>query len=143
MKTLRLAVLALLLGACNPAPRDDVQIQDLRIRPPLPGSEAAVAYFRVVNHSRNEIRIRHVSSSGFAAAEIHQSLLEDGIAKMRHVPVLSIPGGDSVDFAPGSYHVMLFRPLADLVPGQQVSIRLEYGDNGEVTASVAYGEGFQ
>jgi copper(I)-binding protein len=142
MKMAYLVLLAVLLGACGPAPGEAVQIEDLRIRPPLPGSEAAVAYFRVVNHGRDAIDIKGVSSQSFGAAEIHQSLLENGISRMRPVPVLRVPGRGSVDFKPGSYHVMLFRPVAGLAPGQPVSISLEYGDNGDVTASVAYGDGF-
>lgn len=142
MKPLYGLLLAILLGACQATQQDGLEIENLRIRPPLPGSEVAVAYFRLVNHGRAEIEISGVSSDSFAAAEIHRSLLQDGVSKMRRVEVLRVPGGGGVDFAPGGYHVMLFRPLAGLAPGQRVSISLEYGDNGAVTASVAYGEGF-
>ena len=142
MKPVYGLLLAILLGACQATQQDGLEIADLRIRPPLPGSKAAVAYFRLVNHGRDEVEIRGVSSDSFAAAEIHRSLLEEGISKMRRVEVLRVPGQGGGDFAPGGYHVMLFRPLAGLAPGQRVSISLEYGDNGAVTASVAYRDGF-
>lgn len=142
MKKTLLVLLAVLLGACSSAPRDGLEIQDLRIRPPLPGSAAAVAYFTIVNHGPTELEIKGVSSDSFAAAEIHRSIIEDGVSRMRHVATLSVPSQGSVAFEPGSYHVMLFRPVEGLAPGQQVSISVAYGDNGDVTASAVYGEGF-
>lgn len=142
MKKGYLALLAVLLCACNTGPNNGLEIQNLKIRPPLPGSEAAVAYFTVVNRGRADIEISGVSSSGFGAAEIHVSLLEDGISRMRRIEVLPVAGGSRVEFKPGSYHVMLFRPQPDLVPGVEVSISVRYGDNSEVTAATVYGAGF-
>lgn len=142
MKKGYFVLLALLLGACNAANDNGLEIQNLRIRPPLPGTEAAVAYFTVVNRGRADVQISGVSSSEFAGAEIHVSLLEDGISKMRRVEVLPVAGRSTVEFKPGSYHVMLFRPQPDLVPGVEVSISVRYGDNSEVTAAAAYGAGF-
>lgn len=142
MKNVFFALLATVLAACAAGHGDGLEILDLRVRPPLPGANAAVAYMRIVNHSAVDTEISAISSSRFGAAEIHLSSIDNGIASMRKLERLAVPAGGSIEFRPGSYHVMLFRPDPDLVPGQEVSIRLEYDDNKQATAFAILGEGF-
>ena len=44
------------------------------------------------------------------AAELHNHIMEKGIARMRRVDAIAVPAGKSVVLKPGGYHLMLDRP---------------------------------
>src|SRR6218665_3333735 len=43
-------------------------------------------------------------SPAAGSAEVHAMKLEDGIMKMRALPALDLPAGQTVELKPGSYH---------------------------------------
>ena len=65
--------------------------------------------------------------------EVHEMTMEDGVAKMRPVKGgLEIKPGETVEFKPGSYHVMfvgLKKPLSPASMSRNVYIRK--GRNGQ------------
>ncbi len=71
-----------------------------------------------------------------ARAEVHQSLMDNGIMKMRAVPSLPIPAGAAVTFAPGGYHVMLMGLKQPLVAGQSFPLTLTFAHAAPVTVDV-------
>ena len=62
---------------------------DVVITVPMPGALVSAGYLSLTNTTPETIRISHVVSPQFAAAEIHKSTLEDGVAKMRRIPELA------------------------------------------------------
>src|SRR6218665_3053955 len=62
------------------------------------------------------------------SAEVHAMKLEDGIMKMRALPALDLPAGQTVELKPGSYHVMLLDLKAPLVQDSTVPITLVFQD---------------
>ena len=73
----------------------------------------SAAYLTLTNNSDDAIRINRVSSPDFGAVELHESLLEDGVAKMRPVDALVIAPGSSVTLQQGGLHLMLMRKKTD------------------------------
>jgi hypothetical protein len=59
---------------------------------------------------------------------LHRSVEKEGKARMVHVDGVTVEPGESVDFAPGGYHVMLMQPNRSLEVGSSVSIRLRFSD---------------
>jgi len=51
---------------------------------------------------------------------------------MRPIPRLDIPAGGSVEFKPGSYHIMLIELVAPLKAGDKIDITLMFEKAGEV-----------
>ncbi len=102
-----LLVIALLISACGNEAQPPLIASDIEITAPLPGQAMSAGYLSLTNNSTAAIRITKVTSPEFAAVEIHQSLLENGVAKMRHIPVLTIPAGTTVKLERGGVHLML------------------------------------
>lgn len=67
-------------------------------------------YMTLNNHSDADIRITAIKSSNFTAIEMHETIVDNGIAKMRSIAPLIIAAHSSVSFAPGGKHLMLMGP---------------------------------
>ena len=71
----------------------------------------AAGYLDISNHSGTTLRITHVSSPDYASVEMHETIVEDDVARMREIPVLEIRDGESVVFERGGKHLMLMKPI--------------------------------
>jgi hypothetical protein len=78
------------------------------------------------------------TASGFEQVEIHRTTIHDGMASMEGMDSLSIPPQDSVQLAPGGYHLMLMMGSRPLQEGDTVdfSLRFKDGKTLEVHAPV-------
>jgi copper(I)-binding protein len=134
-----LALVALLpaLAACA---RGDgaLSVEDAWVRAAPPGVRASAAYMTIRNDGDAARSVVGVASAQFARASLHETRMEDGMARMRPVSTVEIRPGDSVTLAPGGLHVMLEDPARPLAAGEQASLtlRLDDGSALEVTAEV-------
>ena len=99
----------LLASACSSDREPPLVATDLEIMAPLPGQGMSAGYLTLRNNTDGVIRITSVTSLEFAAVEMHESVIEDGIAKMRRMPELLIPKKSTVQFKRGGKHLMLMR----------------------------------
>ena len=54
------------------------------------------------------------------------------MSRMAMVDSLPIPAHGSVVLGPGGYHLMLMKPAAPVVPGDQVKLVLQFGDGSSL-----------
>ncbi|MDP3740174.1 MAG: copper chaperone PCu(A)C [Hyphomonadaceae bacterium] len=99
-------VLALGLGACGQGA--GVHIENAEFRPPLGASGIGVAYFAI--RSDKADRIVAISSPEADRIEIHASVTQGGNVSMKHLAGVDLPAGETVRFAPGGMHLMVFSP---------------------------------
>lgn len=153
MKYLILAASALALTACGnaetTAPNTDpsaasesveggVEISAIYVQPPFPGRDVAAGFFSLTNNGEED-RLVSVSSSISENVEIHNHIEEDGVMKMRRIDGVDLPSGETVNFRPGSYHIMMFG--ANIPEGaEEVSVTLNYEKAEPVTMMVPVGE---
>lgn len=110
---------------------------EVRVSKPLPGTHMAAGYFTLTNNSEQPIRITRVTSPQFGKVEMHETVVEDGIARMVGLGDLTIAANSSVTFAPGSKHLMLMQPAADL---HSVTLDFHTADATVLTVSVVVGD---
>jgi copper(I)-binding protein len=99
-----------LLAACSGEPKAPLVASDIVVTASMPGGSMSAGYVSLRNNTDIEIRISKITSPTFEKIEIHESTLEDGIAKMRRIEALSIPPNSSVTLENGGKHLMLMRP---------------------------------
>jgi periplasmic copper chaperone A len=58
----------------------------------------------------------------------------DGVTSMRAIGDLTIRAGESLELAPGGFHLMMMNPLEELSPGQKVVVTLHY--QGQKTQTI-------
>jgi copper(I)-binding protein len=117
-----IALLVLCVAGCN-APPPPLVASDVEVTRPMPGMKMSAGFFVLTNNTDADMRITGVTSPQFEAVEIHETRIEDGIARMRELDALVVPAHGSTTLARGGKHLMLMRPsdLGDIVSLQLMS----------------------
>ena len=101
------------------------------VRPTAPGAKVGGAFMTLVGGKEAD-RMISASSPVAAVVELHTHLMEDGVAKMRAIPVIEVPAGGKVELKPGGLHLMLINLKAPLKAGETVPLKLRFEKAGEV-----------
>jgi copper(I)-binding protein len=140
-----LAATALTLGsilASTPGVlANDVMVMDAFARASaMSTARTGAVYMTLENHGAAADRLVAVTAEAATSAEFHETLMEDGVAKMRPVEVFDIPAGGSVELKPGGYHIMLMGLKAPLKKGDMVMLQLKFERAGLVDVMVHVGD---
>ena len=134
MRFLPLAVTAALaVAACKSSPPEPrVEVEDARVQlPVLPGRPGA-AYF-TLSSNNDPTKLVSVTSPGMERIELHETVMETGIARMRPSAAIPFPADGELVFAPGRRHAMLFGIDPALQPGDKVPLTFNLDPMGPVT----------
>ena len=129
-------------AARKPAPEPEIWVMDAWARPTaLEGAaqENSAAYLVIQNRGAGADRLIGVETDVANAVELHRSILEDGIMRMRRIDALEIPARGEVVLEPGGYHVMLIDLKAPLAAGDAVPLTLRFERTGEVEVRAIVG----
>lgn len=110
-----------------------VTVRDGYVRLPPPGSPAA-AYFTLINAGADRV-LMDADCDCAGMTMIHETVEQEGMARMRHVDAAALPRGGALTLKPGGMHVMLMRLQAPLKLGDKVSLTLRFAD-GDTLAIV-------
>ncbi|SRR5579871_12373 len=121
--------------AVHAATAAGITLEHAWARPTPPGVSVGAVYLEIVNSGAAD-RVVTARSPRAARIEIHESTLEQGIARMSERPDLAVPAGGRVRFAPAGLHLMLFGLSAPLAPGERVPLTLEFAGAGAVATVV-------
>lgn len=128
-----------LLGAPSAAvaatPGCELIIEQAWVRAAPPGAMTLAAYATVRNPCARVVAIIDVSSGDFAMAMMHETQIENGVSKMRHVASLPLAARGEVRFAPGGMHLMLMNPTRKLKAGDSVELSLKLADGRLISAN--------
>ena len=122
MKTAWFVALAVALGLAASA-QAQVSVSDAWVRGTVQGQKAAGAFMRL--KSSEGAALIAAESSVARAVEIHEMRMEGNVMRMRAVPRLDLPAGQTIELKPGGYHMMLLDLKAPLKKGEIVPIRLK------------------
>ena len=86
---------------------------------------------------KRDVRITRVTSPEYGSVEMHETVIEDGVARMSALGQVVLPAGSAVEFEPGGKHLMLMRPGDDLTV---VELAFHSGEVLLLTVSVPMGE---
>jgi copper(I)-binding protein len=98
----------------------------------MPGKTMRAAYLALTNNTDEAIRITRVTSDVFAAVELHETTVRDGVARMRALPQLDIPAGETILLERGGKHLMLMRP-----EGTAQNMTLQFFDGDSLLLEVS------
>ena len=101
----------------------------------MPGMQMSAAYLTLTNNTDDAIRITRVASPQYESVQLHESILQDGVARMRAIRALEIPAGQTVTLQRGGKHLMLMRPTA---PVETVSLQFLDGDTLLLSVDAAF-----
>ncbi len=126
------ALLGLLLGfsmaGCGEA-GPPLSVSQVQVVTAMPGRDASVAYLTLHNHSNKPVTLTGITSPQFARVELHETVLNNGIASMRSLTSLTLDANASTELAPGGKHVMLFEPGQAMTPGHGVTLQFHFASD--------------
>ena len=117
---------ALLLAACGTEAQPSLVADDVVVTAPMPGMKMSAAYMSLTNHSGQTLQISRVTSPQYESVELHETTIENGVARMRPLPNLKITAGATVTLQRGAKHLMLARPAGN---SDTVTLQFFAGDD--------------
>ena len=113
----------------------DLHIENGWIRAVPPVSTTTAGYFQLHNHTDQDRVMTGLTTDIAGAGEMHtMAPQEDGTRRMRRLPEVPVPAGETVVFEPGAKHLMLFRLQRPLVEGEKIPVCLTFSEGEPVCA---------
>lgn len=140
MRRWLIAACVLCLPLAAQAEQGWVRVDHAWARPAMAGHNGVV-YLNITEH-RQADRLVAVSSPVARQAELHETIDDHGVMKMRRVAALPLRPGQTVMLRPGGYHIMLLDLKHQLSPGDSVPVTLTFEKGGKVsTMAMVEGRG--
>src|SRR5262249_24831615 len=138
MRGATLLLAAALAVAANAASAEDYAVGSIAITNPWAratpkGAAVGGAYMTITNKGGDSDRLSGGSTPVAGRFEIHQMAMQNGVMTMHPVEGgLEIKSGQTVEFKPESFHVMLVGLKEPLVKGERIKATLEFAKAGKV-----------
>jgi len=131
------AAFAALLALSLPAAAHDYSVGDIEIghpwsRPTPPTARVAGGYVTLTNNGSEADRLIGVEPLDAQSAEIHRSVVQNGVASMRRMEAIEIAPGASVDFEAERLHFMFIEPDRPLRDGDRFPATLVFEKAGSI-----------
>lgn len=136
MKPMKLILVGLLpfAAVASPSYAEDAKlsIEKPWARASIGTSRPTAAFLTIVNRASAPDRLLGVSSPAAARVEVHRTEIKDGSATMMKVEGVVVPAGGTVEFKPGSYHIMLMKLTAQVTKGTRLPLTLTFERAGRI-----------
>jgi len=131
-----LLIFAAIAGAA--AQSGGIEVDHVWARATPGGAKTAALYMTLTNKGTDADRLVAVSTPVAGTADVHTTITENGVMRMRPAGPLEVKPGTPVEMKPGGYHIMLMQLAGPLVAGQSFPVNLTFEKAGkvEVTATV-------
>lgn len=105
-----------------------LRITDAYVRGLPPGQTTTAAFFTIENTGKTSLLLEKISSPIADSVEIHESKNINGQMQMRKLDGVTIKAGEAISFKPNAKHIMLSGLTKPLKEGDEISLRLCFGD---------------
>ncbi len=129
MKKMTLTLIALLSFNLFAA---DIEIQDARIRPTLPGMSVTAIYMKIKNNSTKDIRLTKITGDFAPTFELHNMEMSEGKMVMRPVDSILIKGHSTTELKSGGLHVMVFDAPKPIQKTKVYGAKLTFDNKEEI-----------
>lgn len=97
------------------------------------GAGNGAVYVTITNRAGHPDALVSATTDAAATVELHETVQEGGVMKMRPLPQFEVPAGGRLEMKPGGHHIMLLGLRRDLKPGDTVRITLTFDKAGPMT----------
>jgi periplasmic copper chaperone A len=101
------------------------------------GSTVSAGYLTITNKGQETDRLIGGSLLSASRFEVHTTVTENGVARMRQVTSLEIKPGETVELRPGGMHVMFMGLKQPMTSGQTIKGTLVFEKAGTVAIEFA------
>ena len=132
-----LLVLCAMAALATPVPSgaaDSVKVANAWVRAPAPGQQTLAAYLDLT--SDRNMSVVAAGSPVAGRVEMHSTTMDGGVMRMRALPRLDLPAGQTVKLAPGGAHLMLLDLKQPIKAGDIVPLVLSLQPTGAGSTSL-------
>jgi len=123
-----LTIIVLAISACG-AKSPNIEISNAWVRPD-PLWENAAGYFQITNSGTEPDALLGIEVLFAERGSLHESVMDGEIHKMIPVDRLEVGAGETAEFKPMSYHVMIGTLDQNMEYGDSVTFILEFETSG-------------
>ena len=110
-----------------------ITLGEARVQLPVVSGRPGAAYFKLSQANGAPRKLVGVSVEMAGRAEMHETAHDGAMSTMRPVADVPLAAGETVEFAPGGYHVMLFDLDPRLRFQKQVRVTVTLDDGGKAS----------
>ncbi|HET9033072.1 MAG TPA: copper chaperone PCu(A)C [Dokdonella sp.] len=129
-----IVILALMFLVSNVHAASQVGVSGAWIPQAPPGASMMAGYLTLKNEGDTPVSILAAQSDRFRSVSLHQTVIEEGVSRMRELHLIEMVPGQEVKFAPGGMHLMLMEPRKLVAPGDRIEITFLLSDGQRVPA---------
>lgn len=104
------------------------------VRAAPPGAMMMAGYATLTNSCAKALVVASATAGDFGDISIHETVIENGVSRMRPLPHLLVPAKGQVVLAPGGGHLMLMQPRRALAEGDKTRVDFVLADGRHVGA---------
>ncbi|MFC0200781.1 copper chaperone PCu(A)C [Paracoccus rhizosphaerae] len=117
---------------CAEVTQGDITLSGAWSRATVGADRPAVFYVTIRNDGSSDDHLTGITTPVAAMPMLHETVIQDGAARMPHADRIVIPAGDTVSLAPGSYHGMLMELSSALDEGSSFPMTLQFEKAGPI-----------
>mgnify|MGYP001229883432 CR=1 FL=1 len=99
----------------------------------VPGSPNAALYIEIANEGKLQDRLIGAECDCARKMALHSQIIEDGIAKMRHIDSIIIPPETSIELLPGGYHIMIMGLRGTYENNDTIPVKFTFENQGIIS----------
>jgi periplasmic copper chaperone A len=108
-----------------------IEVKDAWVRTGAKDLNSAL-YFKIENNSSKPDTLYKVTSDIAQHIQMHETYKKNDMMGMREIKYIIIEPGSSIEFKPGSYHIMLMNLNKDLKEDGKVNFVLYFKSSGKM-----------
>lgn len=101
-----------------------VTAHDPWVRATVPNQSGTGAFMQL--KSETDTALVQADSPVAKHVEVHEMAMENNVMKMREIPKLDLPAGQTVELKPGGYHIMMMDLHEQIKEGDTVPLTLTF-----------------
>jgi periplasmic copper chaperone A len=129
-----IAILTLFLLAPSAFAAARIDVSNAWIPQAPPGVDMLAGYLTLKNSGDTTVNVLAAQSDRFRMVTLHQTVIENGVSRMRELHLFELAPGQEVKFAPGGLHLMLMQPRSPVAAGDRIEITFLMSDGQRVPA---------
>jgi periplasmic copper chaperone A len=134
---LRWILLAMTVAWPLSAAEPGIKVEDPWVRVTFGQNRATAGYMALIDQTGKGNTLVGLEMADGAKAEIHETVMDGDIVKMRRVQSLPVPAGGRAELTPMGGHIMIMGLKGPLKVGETLPMKLKFADGSEMMAYFA------
>jgi copper(I)-binding protein len=123
-------------AAAHAYEKGDIQVRHPWSRATPPGAATAAGYLEIRNSGREPDRLLGASTPAAERVELHVTVREGDVVRMREIAHLEVPARQRVTLRPGGPHLMIIGLKKPFARGERVPVNLRFERAGELQVMI-------